>query len=415
MGELIKQAEDFVLDILQIKLGNECVFHNPQRTREVVGAVEDLSKEEELNDADKEVVLLAAWFLYTGFSAKGEDVAANSEAIARKFLESNEYPKDGIERVEGLIMELHSKDGPQTPEGELLHDAVSYYYSTDGLPEKIELHRKEQSQLNQKEFPLRKWRKKYIKKLSGNHIYYTSYAKDEWSKGKDDNLKKLIKAKKKDKKEFRKAEIKVKMKDQSPQRGVQTLYRVTLRNHMKLSDIADTKANILLSVNAIIISLLLANLVPVLDDPSNTYLLIPTSIFILFSIASMVLSVLATRPNVTKTEIDVDNLENEKINLLFFGNFEQIPIDNFIKAIKRTVETKDAIYEMLTMDLYYLGSVLSRKYRILRWTYTIFMTGIILSVISFGVALKFYGSEKVMEAVKPLTELTKEEPNKTVN
>ena len=184
---------------------------------------------------------------------------------------------------------------------------------------------------------------------------------------------------------------------------------------MKLSDIADTKANILLSVNAIIISLLLANLVPILDDPTNTYLLIPTSIFILFSIASMVLSVLATRPNVTKSEIDVENLQNEKINLLFFGNFEQIPIDNFIKAIKRTVETKDAIYEMLTMDLYYLGSVLSRKYRILRWTYSIFMIGIILSVISFGVALKFYGSEKVMEAVKPLTELPKEEPNKTEN
>ena len=415
MGKLLKQAGDFVLDILQVKLGNECVFHNPERTREVLGALEELTIEEELNEAEKEVVLLAAWFLYTGFSGKGENVAADSVAIAKKFLESNEYPKEGVDRVEALIMELHSKEGPQTPEGELLHDAVSYYYSTDGLPEKIELHRKEHSQLNQKEFPLRKWRKKYIKQLSGEHTYYTSYAKNEWSKGKDDNLKKLIKAKKKDKKEFRKAEIKVKMKDQSPQRGVQTLYRVTLRNHMKLSDIADTKANILLSVNAIIISLLLANLVPILDDPSNTYLLIPTFIFILFSIASMVLSVLATRPNVTKSEIDVDNLENQKINLLFFGNFEQIPIDNFIKAIKRTVETKDAIYEMLTMDLYYLGSVLSRKYRILRWTYTIFMIGIILSVISFGVALKFYGSEKVMEAVKPLTELPKGESNNTVN
>ena len=208
----------------------------------------------------------------------------------------------------------------------------------------------------------------------------------------------------------------MKMKDESPQRGVQTLYRVTLRNHMKLSDIADTKANILLSVNAIIISLLLANLVPILDDPSNTYLLIPTSIFILFSIASMVLSVLATRPNVTETDFDVDNLEKEKINLLFFGNFERIPIESFKNAIKRTVESKDAIYEMLTMDLYYLGSVLSRKYRILRWTYTIFMIGIIMSVISFGVALKFYGSEKVMEAVKPLTELPKQvETKDTIN
>lgn len=415
MEKLIEQAEDFVLDILEIKLGNAYVFHNIKRTQEVVDAAEKLSNEEELNDGDKEVVLLAAWFLYTGFTSKEGDLAENSSTIARNFLESQEYPKVNIHRVEELIMDFHSNGEPQSSEGELLHDAVSYYYSTDDIVEKIELYRKEKSQLEQKEFPVRKWRNNFIKQLSGKHNYYTSYAKEEWSKGKNDNLKKLIKAKKKDKKEFRKAEIKVKMKDQSPQRGVQTLYRVTLRNHMKLSDIADTKANILLSVNAIIISLLLANLVPILDDPSNTYLLIPTSIFILFSIASMTLSVLATRPNVTKKEIDVENLENEKINLLFFGNFEQIPIDKFIEAIKKTAETKDAIYEMLTMDLYYLGSVLSRKYRILRWTYSIFMIGIILSVISFGVALKFYGSEKVMEAVKPLTELPKENTNKTTN
>lgn len=415
MGKLIKQAEDFVLDLLQNKLDEEYVFHNVHRIQEIVEATKKLLSEGQLKEGDEEVLLLAAWFLNTGFTTDEGGVAAHSAAIVKDFLASKEYPQDGIDKVKSLIWELHSKGGFKSPEGEVLHDAVTAYYGADGLVEKMELYRKEQSQLKQKEIPVVKWRNKFIKRLSAKHKYYTPYAKKEWTEGKDDNLKKLIKDKKKDKKELRKAEIKAQMKDQSPERGVQTLYRVTLKNHLKLSDIADTKANILLSVNAIIISLLLANLVPILDDPSNTYLLIPTFIFILFSIASMILSVLATRPNVTKAEFDGENLEKEKINLLFFGNFEQIPIDNFIKAIKRTVETKDAIYEMLTMDLYYLGSVLSRKYRILRWTYTIFMIGIILSVISFGVALKFYGSEKVMEAVKPLTELPKDEPNKTTN
>ena len=416
MEKLIKQAEDFVVDLLQNTLDEEYVFHNLKRTQEIVEATQKLVSEGQLKDGDEVALVLAAWFLNTGFTTDEGGVAAHSATIAKDFLASKEYSQKGIDKVESLIWELHSKGGPRSPEGELLHDAVTAYYGADGLEEKLELYRKEQSLLKQKVVPLIKWRNKFIKRLSIKHKYYTAYADKKWSEGKDDNLKKLIKAKKKDKKEYRKAEIKVKMKDESPQRGVQTLYRVTLRNHMKLSDIADTKANILLSVNAIIISLLLANLVPILDDPSNTYLLIPTSIFILFSIASMVLSVLATRPNVTETDFDVDNLEKEKINLLFFGNFERIPIESFKNAIKRTVESKDAIYEMLTMDLYYLGSVLSRKYRILRWTYTIFMIGIIMSVISFGVALKFYGSEKVMEAVKPLTELPKQvETKDTIN
>ncbi|MEJ1222708.1 Pycsar system effector family protein [Sediminicola sp. 1XM1-17] len=415
MGNLIKQTEDFVVDLLKNKLDEEHKFHNVQRTQEIVATVKKLLEEGQLKNGTEEVLVLAAWFLNTGYTVDEGGVGGHSSAIAREFLISKEYPEENVARVEALIADVYSKGAPQSPEAALLHDAVTAYYGEDRLDAKLELYRKEQSHLKQNDIPVLKWRNKFIKQLAGKHQYYTEYAKGNWEEGKKDNLKKLIKAKKKDKKEYRKAEIKVKMKDKSPQRGVQTLYRVTLRNHMKLSDIADTKANILLSVNAIIISLLLANLVPILDDPSNTYLLIPTSIFILFSIASMVLSVLATRPNVTETEFDVDNLEKEKINLLFFGNFERIPISNFIRALKRTVEDKDAIYEMLTMDLYYLGSVLSRKYRILRWTYTIFMTGIILSVISFAVALKFYGSEKVMEAVKPLTELPEGKRNDTLN
>lgn len=415
MGNLIKQTEDFVLDLLNENLGEEHVFHNAQRTQEVVNAVQKLLDENQLENGNEEVLVVAAWFLYTGCTINGENVGEHSGEIARNFLMSQEYPEQGIAQVEALIADFHSKNEPQSPEAELLHDGACHYFSADRLEAKLELYRREEEQIKRSEIPVPKWRNKFIKRLAGKHQFYSAFAKDQWEEGKKENLKQLIKAKKKDKKEYRKAEIKVKMKDKSPQRGVQTLYRVTLRNHMKLSDIADTKANILLSVNAIIISLLLANLVPILDDPANTYLLIPTSIFILFSIASMVLSVLATRPNVTETEFDPDNLEKEKINLLFFGNFERIPISNFIKAIKRTVEDKDAIYEMLTMDLYYLGSVLSRKYRILRWTYTIFMIGIILSVISFAVALKFYGSEKVMEAVKPLTELPQTKANDTIN
>jgi hypothetical protein len=40
----------------------------------------------------------------------------------------------------------------------------------------------------------------------------------------------------------------------------------------------------------------------------------------------------------------------------------------------------------MMMDIYYLGVVLAKKYRYLRIAYTVFMVGLILAVIAFGIA-----------------------------
>ena len=172
------------------------------------------------------------------------------------------------------------------------------------------------------------------------------------------------------------------------------MFRVTLKNHLTLSDIADTKANILLSVNAIIISLALSNLIPKLDNPSNKYLLYPTLIFIVFSVISMILAVLATRPNVTSGKFTKEDVEQKKVNLLFFGNFHKMELGEYEWAIQELVKDKEYIYSSLTKDLYFLGLVLNRKYKILRWTYTIFMIGTIVSVIAFGIAFRFFGPDR---------------------
>jgi len=188
-----------------------------------------------------------------------------------------------------------------------------------------------------------------------------------------------------------KAKYKAQYKNESPERGIQTFYRVALRNHIKLSDIADTKANILLSVNAIIISLVLANLISSLDN--NAYLIYPTAIFVLSCVISMILSIIATRPNVTSGEFTKEDVENQEVNLTFFGNFHKMELEDFEWAIRELLKDKKYVYKSLTKDLYFLGIVLERKYRILRITYTVFMVGIIVSVITFAVALKTNGKD----------------------
>ena len=130
----------------------------------------------------------------------------------------------------------------------------------------------------------------------------------------------------------------------------------------------------------------LSNLIPKLDNPSNTYLIYPTAIFITFSVISMVLAVLATRPNVTSGKFTKKDVEQKKVNLLFFGNFHKMSLNEYEWAIQELVKDKEYIYSSLTKDLYFLGLVLNRKYKILRLTYTIFIIGIVISVLAFGIS-----------------------------
>ena len=300
-----------------------------------------------------------------------------------------------IAKVSKLILSTKMGYEPQTHLEKILNDADNSHFGKKGYMEICELLREEWEQQGVKTFSDLKWIKENIDFFTQHHRFYTNYALENWQQTKDRNLAALFKTHKKLKQE----EKKIKKKDEEfalkknratlPERGIETMFRVTLRNHITLSDIADTKANILLSVNAIIVSLVLSNLIPKLDNPSNTYLVYPTVIFVLFTIAAMILSVLATRPNVTSGKFTKEDVDNKKVNLLFFGNFHKMKLDEFEWAMNEMMRDKDYLYSSMSKDLYFLGKVLDRKYKILRTTYTIFIIGIIVSCISFAIAFQY--------------------------
>ena len=85
-----------------------------------------------------------------------------------------------------------------------------------------------------------------------------------------------------------------------------------------------------------------------------------------------------------------------KVNLLFFGNFHKMKLDEFEWAMGEMMKDRDYLYGSLTKDLYFLGLVLNRKYNLLRATYAVFIVGIILSVISFAVAFQVGGARAII-------------------
>jgi hypothetical protein len=182
---------------------------------------------------------------------------------------------------------------------------------------------------------------------------------------------------------------KKKIKKPKPERGIDTMFRTTLNNHNNLSGLVDNKANILLSVNAIIISVSLTTIIPKLDNPSNAHLIIPTLILIISSVIAITFAILATRPSITQGSFTRKEVDEKKVNLLFFGNFYKMPYEDYNWAMNELMKDKEYVYNSMIKDLYHLGIVLEKKYRLLRVAYTIFMFGIIISVLAFLIAFKF--------------------------
>jgi predicted metal-dependent HD superfamily phosphohydrolase len=359
----------------------------------------------EISDKDAEIVKLAALLHDTGYTVKWDGHEEESVRIGTEFLKENGVDEKTIDEINKCIMATKFKDSPNSKLEEIIRDADASHFGKKYFTEASEFLRKELELQDIKKFSPSQWLDENIEVLSKSHQYYTDYALKNWQKQKEDNLGDLIKSKKKEKKKLKKekvkAQLKAEAKDSSPERAIQSFFRSALKNHIKLSDIADTKSNILLSVNAIIISLMLSTLFAKFDNPANQFLIVPTIILMLSSIISMVLSILATRPNVTSGEFTREDVANKKVNLTFFGNFHKMKLEDYEWAINEMLKDKNYVYSSMTKDLYFLGKVLDRKYRILRVTYTIFMTGMIISVIAFAISFKFTPDADLEDVLTP--------------
>ncbi len=390
MKDLIAQTETFVFELFATKLPNTFVYHNFNHTKRVVKSTKELIENSEIHVKEHQPLILAAWLHDTGYTKTYKQHEDESIKISQDFLSQVNADADLIDRVCHYIEQTKSHIEPKQIGDKIIKDADYSHLAKDYFEDISELLRQELKLLNIKNCSPTEWIAENIELFTVKHQFYTPHAVKNWKAQKEENLLELLqsqqKLKKKLDKERVKAKLKAKYKSNNPDRGIQTLYRTALRNHIKLSDIADTKANILLSVNAIIISLALANIIPKLDAASNRHLMMPTLVLVCFSVASMILSIMSTRPNVGPGEFTKEQVKNREVNILFFGNFHKMKFDQYKWAIDEILKDNDYIYEALTKDLYLLGIVLNRKYKLLRWTYTIFMTGIIISVIAFILA-----------------------------
>ena len=164
-------------------------------------------------------------------------------------------------------------------------------------------------------------------------------------------------------------------------RGIETMFRSAYRVQMDLTSLADNKANMMISINGIIITIIIASVAPKLD--SNPWLLIPSTIFLLGTLISIVFAILAARPRVSSQSITLQDLRHSAGNILFFGNFANMSEDEFVEGMVDLMQDNTVLYESMIRNIYGLGAVLKKKFALLKIAYTSFMVALILGVFSF--------------------------------
>jgi len=390
---IAQKAENYVFQLFKDSLSSVYIYHNFNHTLRVVNSVKILIENENVSPDDAELLLIASWFHDSGYIEGGENHEKRGAVIAEAFLKDNDFPEEKIEKIKLLILATEMDRVPETLLEKIMRDADCSHFGDKDYFNYCDLLKDELKATLSKDFSKLEWAENNLNFFINGHRFFTDYAQKHWQPQKDANIaiiQENIKSFKKGKKEKTKDILNQKKleKFDSPERGIDTMFRVTLNNHTKLSQIADSKANILLSVNAIIISIALSTLIPKLDSPTNSHLIVPTFIMLMFSVISIIFAILSTRPKVSSGTFTRKDIEDKKVNLLFFGNFHKMPLEEYTWAVNEMMKDREYLYNSMIKDLYFLGLVLDRKYKLLRSTYTIFMIGIITSVIAFVVAFK---------------------------
>lgn len=395
--DILKISEDYVKNLFKDRLSSDYTYHNLDHTIQVVDRIKILVKEENIAPEDTENLILAGWFHDLGYISDCENHEEESKKEIQDFLRHNHFSEERIRKIGDLILATDKFYKPQNHLEEIIKDADLYHLASEDYFRICENLRQEIKEVHHQKFSKLKWAELNVSFFS-KHQFYTQYAKKHWQPEKEKNLERILKSIKELKQE--KSEKNAQNKDkvllnkkkleklESPERGIETMFRVTLNNHTKLSQIADSKANILLSVNAIIISIALSSLIPKLDAPSNSHLIIPTFVMVMFSVICIILAIMSTRPKVSSGTFTRKEIEEKKVNLLFFGNFYKMPLEEYLWAMKEMMTDRQYLYDTMIKDLYYLGVVLNRKYKLLRLTYTVFTIGIIVSVVAFVLAFR---------------------------
>ncbi len=396
--ELLRETALYIKEYYSKHFNDKFYFHNYIRTMNIVRNSDALAVNMNLGKQELKMAHLAAWFLELGIHRDYNDYQVISIELARDYFKTKELEPGIIEKIEESILSTRIPQQPVSLISQLVCDASTYHLAEKDAVQNLDALRVENSIIGGKDFTDEDWLNENIRVLS-NHFYFTACGREIFQKRKDKTLagfqakRELTHSIHKEigdneipapsgKKVLAEEDIKL-------ERGVESFFRITERRHMELATNAHDKASLLISVNAIVMSIVLSVLITKLED--NTYLLLPTLSLVITSGVTIVVSIISTKPRIINSQSN-DQASLKEINLLFFGDFANLSLAEYKKKMKDTYKSRTELYDSLSRDIYYQGLVLKWKFKYIGIAYNVFMYGFIITILAFIVAYTIHTS-----------------------
>lgn len=164
---------------------------------------------------------------------------------------------------------------------------------------------------------------------------------------------------------------------EEPRSQLDHMLRETRIHLISFSQMADTKANILLSLSSVLLSISFTKVA----DPRFTASI---TVLVGFLLVTILLALMTVIPKVQRFRRKKYSIHDPNYSPLFFGNYADIPYDEYARDLEGIMNDPDRTYEIMVREIYYSGVYLIKgKYRYISAGYMFFFAGLIISTLIF--------------------------------
>ena len=390
---VIEQAKEYLLNLFNLLHKPSLLYHNFHKIEQLLDLGESFCTNQNCTNEEKEIIQLCLLFAHSGYLTDYADPEEKSIKEAISFLKDVNYNSQKLNLViECLEKALYPSSLPGKKTEMIVSDCLQAADKNEDFPESIQLLRLEKELLTGHSYSNLQWNQLLLQEINQTR-YFTTFGKVQFEPLLANHIiflrNQINKANRANQKENLQPDRFNQLEPKIPERGIQSFFRSNFRNHIHLSAIADNKANIMISINAILISILITALTYQNITQTKPGILLPVILFLLTGLTSLIFAVLSIRPKVTSNISPNQPDDILRKDITFFGNFVQLDLDRYEKVMDGLLRNGEHLYRAMTRDLYFLGKVLDKKYKYLTWSYNIFMVGFVATVVSFLIILFF--------------------------
>ncbi len=397
---IVKKALEFCYSFTESH-ADLFVFHNYKFVNESISVCKEIARAEDIEKEDYEMGLVALILNDMGI-VNAENKEIDNATLINDFVSANEFSEKEKKQIEYYIDFFRTNKIPQNQAEEALRDGKDIHLGMPDALERLSLLRIELEKVKNKTYSDLQW-DEFCKQYFITHSFYTRYATRQYGAVRSKNyfeLEKRIDKLQADLNKERKYSEKSGSEEILSDKESEDLFKIAFRNYLNLVALADRKAGLLIQVNSIIASVIIAFFVRqseslgadvlINQEEGVNIFVIPIAMILLVAAITILCGILASKPLERAYKREVNKMNSGKEHF-FFGSFDRLDPDfKHVTWEKYSADIsqlfrgdKKSVFDELIKESFQVRKVLSKKFGYLDIAYKVFFGGLVICILSF--------------------------------